>query len=226
MDTNITESFIAMVEAYKVKPELEAQVRRLGEDNALCYQTIDLKNQTITTLDSTIAELRAKLSEVTTQRDDAMFRNLELEEKLGGIERLLGLAERVEQARKAEHEATVAAMTPVVVKPEPVRELEPHEYPTFTGPIDPVVVEPQGQSDENPTVSPTEIVTDTTTSKDGLATQTQSEPKINPYSGFPIHYPDGEYKGQSYYDKPSWVSWAAWCDAGGEAEPYMQQVTR
>ena len=226
MDTNITESFIAMVEAYKVKPELEAQVRRLGEDNALCYQTIDLKNQTITTLDSTIAELRAKLSEVTTQRDDAMFRNLELEEKLGGIERLLGLAERVESARKAEHEATVAALTPKPVEQEyntKTGEIEPVVY---TGPIDPVVVEPQGQSDENPTVSPTEIVTDTTTSKDGLATQTQSEPKINPYSGFPIHYPDGEYKGQSYYDKPSWVSWAAWCDAGGEAEPYMQQVTR
>ena len=64
---------------------------------------------------------------------------------------------------------------------------------------------------------------DTTTSKDGIEpTQTPSEPKINPYSGFPIHYPDGEYKGQPYYDKPSWVSWAAWVDAGGEAEPYMK----
>ena len=88
------------------------------------------------------------------------------------------------------------------------------------GPIDPVVV--QGQSAADP-MSVGQPESDTTTSKDGIEpTQTPSEPKINPYSGFPIHYPDGEYKGQPYYDKPSWVSWAAWVDAGGEAEPYMK----
>lgn len=208
MDTNITESFIAMVEAYKVKPELEAQVRRLGEDNALCYQTIDLKNQTITTLDSTIAELRAKLSEVTTQRDDAMFRNLELEEKLGGIERLLGLAERVESARKAEHEATVAAMTPTQVELAEVEQkimAVPEDHPVWnpTGPIDPVVVEPQSQSEVDPT--PVGLPeSDTTTSKDGPSTQTVFDP-----------YKNESWLNQPYDNKPWWVKDPEWNHAGG-----------
>ena len=143
--------------------------------------------------------LETKLSEVTKERDDASFRNLELDEKLAGIEKLLGVAERLEQARQLEHQATVDALMP---KPEPVR------------------VEGQSATDPAPVGQPEN---DTTTSKGGIEPiPTPSEPKINPYSGFPIHYPDGEYKGQPYYEKPSWVSWAAWVDAGGEAEPYMK----
>lgn len=215
--SDMTQSFIEMVEAFKAKPELEAQIKRLTDDNAMCYGTIEQLRFEIVTLEATKANLEAKLSEVTKERDDASFRNLELDEKLAGIEKLLGVAERLEQARWDEHKATVDAMTPIPNDPwyDPSKD--------FSGPIDPIVIEPQGQSDLNPTVSLSETVTDTTTSKDGIEpTQTQSEPKINPYSGFPIHYPDGEYKGQPYYDKPSWVSWAAWVDAGGEAEPYMK----
>ena len=224
--SDMTQSFIEMVEAYKAKPELEAEVRRLGEDNAICYQTIDLKNQFIAEKDAKLAELEVRLSEVTRERDDASFRSLELDEKLSGIEKLLGVAERLESARRDEHQATVDAMTPTplveaaVVTEQGSTIIEP----SYPGPIDPVVVEPQGQSESLPTNqtpsdngSPSEI---------GSSSPAPTEPKINPYSGFPIHYPDGEYKGQPYYDKPSWVSWAAWCDAGGEAEPYMQQVTR
>ena len=226
--SDMTQSFIEMVEAYKAKPELEAQIKTLGEDNAMCYQTIDLLRQQITDLQGKVTSTETRLSEVTKERDDASFRNLELDEKLAGIEKLLGVAERLEQARREGHQAGVDAMTP---KPEPV-DLSKAPIPgdpwydldSQTGPIDPVVVSGQSVVDPMPVGQPEN---DTTTSKDGIEpTQTQSEPKINPYSGFPIHYPDGEYKGQPYYEKPSWVSWAAWCDAGGEAEPYMQQVTR
>lgn len=200
-----------MVEAYKVKPELEAQVRRLGEDNALCYQTIDLKNQTITTLDSTIAELRAKLSEVTTQRDDAMFRNLELEEKLGGIERLLGLAERVESARKAEHEATVAAMTPTQVELAEVEQkimAVPEDHPVWnpTGPIDPVVVEPQGQSEVDP-MPVGQPENDTMTSKAGPVTLTHSDDWGRNDSR--------KYLNKPWAEKPWYVTPGEWYDAGG-----------
>jgi hypothetical protein len=213
MDTNITQSFIEMVEAYKAKPELEAQVRQLGEDNALCYQTIEQLRFEIEMHTADKAKLSAQLSEVMKERDDASFRNLELEEKLNGIERLLGLAERVESARKAEHEATVAAMT--LMQDE-------QEYNTKTGEI-----EPQGQSVMDPTsVGQTE--SDTTTSKVGLEILTQFEPapeptKINPYSGFRIHYPNGEYANIPYYEKPSSVSWIAFVDGGGEAEPWMNR---
>ena len=225
--SDMTQSFIEMVEAFKAKPELEAQIKTLGEDNAMCYQTIDLLRQQIADLQGTVESTNARLSEVTKERDDASFRNLELDEKLSGIEKLLGVAERLEQARREGHQAGVDAMTP---KPEPV-DLSKAPIPgdpwydldSQTGPIDPVVVSGQSAADPMPVGQPEN---DTTTSKDGPETQTPSEPKTNPYSGFPIHYPDGEYKGQPYYEKPSWVSWAAWCDAGGEPEPYMQQVTR
>ena len=233
-DTTITQGFIEMVKAYEAKPELEAQIKTLGEDNAMCYQTIDLLRQQITDLQGKVTSTETRLSEVTKERDDASFRNLELDEKLSGIEKLLGVAERLEQARKAgidqavqamnEHKATVDAMTPkplveaAVVTEQGSTIIEP----SYPGPIDPVMVE--GQSESLPTTqtpsdngSPSEI---------GSSSPAPTEPKINPYSGFPIHYPDGEYKGQPYYEKPSWVSWAAWVDAGGEAEPYMQQVTR
>lgn len=228
--SDMTQSFIEMVEAYKAKPELEAQIERLTDDNAMCYGTIEQLRFEIVTLEATKANLEAKLSEVTKERDDASFRNLELDEKLAGIEKLLGVAERLEQARQAEHKATIDAMTPkqkpVDLSEAPIPDVlwyDPNK--DFSGLIDPVVVEPQGQSEDRPTITGSAealIEHPTTTSKDGFETQTQSEPKINPYSGFPIHYPDGEYKGQPYYDKPHWVSWAAWVDAGGEAEPYMK----
>ena len=221
--SDMTQSFIEMVEAYKAKPELEAKIDDLTRDNAMCYSTIDQLRFEIETLKSEAANLHIRLSEVTKERDDASFRNLELDEKLSGIEKLLGLAERLEQARREEHRATVDAMTPkqepvqVAVSPEAVNQV----VDSYPGPIDPIVVE--GQSAADPT-SAGQPENDTTTSKGGVVILTPSEPKINPYSGFPIHYPDGEYKGQPYYDKPSWVSWAAWCDAGGEPEPYMQLV--
>ena len=101
-----------MVEAFKAKPELEAQIKTLGEDNAMCYKTIDQLRYELELLKSDKTDLTIKLSEVTRERDDASFRNLELDEKLAGIEKLLGVAERLEQARRDEHKATVDAMTP------------------------------------------------------------------------------------------------------------------
>jgi len=217
--SDMTQSFIEMVEAFKAKPELEAQIKTLGEDNAMCYKTIDQLRFEIETLKSEKTDLSARLSEVTKERDDASFRNLELDEKLAGIEKLLGVAERLEQARRDEHKATVDAMTP---KPEPVPfHQEPIPDWMKSEPVD--IVAGSGQSAADPTPS---NATDSAQSPSQEAGIAPTEPKINPYSGFPIHYPDGEYKGQPYYDKPSWVSWAAWVDAGGEAEPYMQQVTR
>lgn len=219
--SDMTQSFIEMVEAFKAKPELEAKVASLTSDNAMCYGTIDQLRFEIETLKSEKTDLSARLSEVTKERDDASFRNLELDEKLAGIEKLLGVAERLEQARRDEHKATVDAMTPkplveaAVVTEQGSTIVEP----SYPGLIDPIVVQGQSAADPMPVGQPE---SDTTTLKDGIEpTPTPSEPKINPYSGFFIHYPDGEYKGWSHYQKPSWVSWAAFVDAGGEPEPHV-----
>jgi len=218
--SDMTQSFIEMVEAFKAKPELEAQIKTLGEDNAMCYKTIEQLRFEIELLNTEKSNLYAKLSEVTKERDDASFRNLELDEKLTGIEKLLGVAERLEQARRDEHKATVDAMTST---PEPVQEL-PVEFTgrpvEQTGPIDPVVVEGQSAADPTP-LSTADAGSASEIGSSSLTEPSPTEPKINPYSGFPIHYPDGEYKGEPWYSKPSWVSWAAWVDAGGDAEPHM-----
>jgi len=221
--SDMTQSFIEMVEAFKAKPELEARIKELSEDNSVCYSTIEQLRYTLCDRDATIADLRTKLSEVTKERDDASFRNLELDEKLAGIEKLLGVAERLEQARRDEHKATVDAMTP---KPEPVPfHQEPIPDWMKSEPVDIVAGSGQSAADPMP-ISTIDAGSASEIGSSSLTEPTPTEPKINPYSGFPIHYPDGEYKGQPYYDKPSWVSWAAFVDAGGEAEPYMQQVTR
>lgn len=87
-DTNITEGFIAMVEAYKAKPQLEATINTLTEDRNYFQQSLFREEATSADLRTQIAELNAKLLEVSRERDDAMFRNLELEElkdKIGGL---------------------------------------------------------------------------------------------------------------------------------------------
>lgn len=226
--SDMTQSFIEMVEAYKAKPDLEAEIKRLSDDNAMCYGTIDQLRFEIEEQRTIMNDLRTKLSEVTKERDDASFRNLELDEKLAGIEKLLGVAERLEQARREGHQAGVDSMTPKVeavdLSKAPIPGDPWYDPNSQTGPIDPVVVE--GQSVADPTnISTVDVGSASETGSSSLTAPSPTEPDtrpINPYSGFPIHYPDGEYKGQPYYDKPSWVSWAAWCDAGGEAEPYMK----
>ena len=74
--SDMTQSFIEMVEAFKAKPELEAQIASLKADNAMCYGTIDQLRFEIETLKSEKTDLSARLSEVTKERDDASFRNL------------------------------------------------------------------------------------------------------------------------------------------------------
>lgn len=216
--SDLTQSFIEMVEAYRAKPEFERKIHELSSDNAMCYQTIDLKNQQLTELKDAIAELTAKLAEVTKERDDASFRNLELEEKLGGIEKLLGLDERLEQARRDEHQATVNAMTP----PEPVQvPMEPtiaENWPGASLVSAQATINNMGQCVMDP------ISTGQSMEKSAPedVTDLPSVSVINPYTGYPILNPKGEYYDTPYYLKPSGVSWVDFVNNGGEAEPFMK----
>lgn len=214
MDANITQSFIDMVEAYKAKPELESQIKQLRDDVEFFERNLRIEESITSSLKAEIERLNTSLSEVKKERDDAMFRSLELEDKFSGIEKLLGVAERLEQARQAEHKATVDAMTP---KPEPV-DLSNAPIPNdpwydpskdFTGPIDPVVVSPQGQSENRPTVTDSaEVLIEqpTTTSKDGPETQTPSDWDRNDSK---------QYLNKPWSEKPWWVTPGEWYDAGG-----------
>ncbi len=103
MDANITQSFIDMVEAYKAKPELESQIKQLRDDVEFFERNLRIEESITSNLKAEIERLNTSLSEVKKERDDAMFRSLELEDKFSGIEKLLGVAERVEAARQLEH---------------------------------------------------------------------------------------------------------------------------
>ena len=226
MDANITQSFIDMVEAYKAKPELESQIKQLRDDVEFFERNLRIEENITSNLKAEIERLNTSLTEVKRERDDAMFRSLELEDKFSGIEKLLGVAERLEQARKAEHDATVDAMTPkplveaAVVTEQGSTIVEP----SYTGPIDPVVVEPQpnfdgpaipdqGQSENRPTVTDSaEVLIEqpTTTSKDGPETQTPSETSLDWDRN-----DSKQYLNKPWSEKPWWVTPGEWYDAGG-----------
>lgn len=213
--SDMTQSFIEMVEAYKAKPELEAQIKTLGEDNAMCYKTIDQLRYEIELLKSDKTDLATKLSEVTRERDDASFRNLELDEKISGIEKLLGMAERVEQARREEHQATVDAMTPKPVEDKPTESPDDPGMAFHAGPIDPVVVEPQGQSVVDPTPVPaSDPVTSGSAMEDGGASPAPTAPSNTPSEDWDEYNPT-HYRGRPYSQKPWWVNASEWHDAGG-----------
>lgn len=213
-DTTITQGFIEMVKAYEAKPELEAKIASLTQDVEFFERNLRIEEDTSRSLREANANLMAQLEEVTKERDDAMFRSLELEDKFSGIEKLLGVAERLEQARKLEHQATVDALTP---KQEPL-DLSKAPIPNdpwydpskdFTGPIDPIAVSPQGQSEDRPTVTDSaEVLIEqpTTTSKDGPETQILSDWDRNDTK---------QYLNKPWSEKPWWVTPGEWYDAGG-----------
>jgi len=196
-DTTITQGFIEMVKAYEAKPELEAQIVKLTEDRDFFEQHLAIANDLSSKLYADIDALNAKLLEVSRERDDAMFRNLELEElkdKIGTLAgQLLGsLKQSDPQPSQAvtEPERLPEAAGPIMSQsepsPEPVFSEPMSGYP---GPIDPVVVSPQPES------APTNIE--------------PPQPSLNPSE------PDGWERGKPYSYKPWYMTDAEWVSRGG-----------
>ena len=196
-DTNITQSFIEMVEAYKAKPELEAEINRLKQDVDFFERNLRIEEDVSRGLREEHAKLMAELAEVKTQRDDAMFRNLELEElkdKVGGlVGQALGLFKS--SSPEPTQPVTVAEPEPFTdAHPvwKPISEVQPEAKPADTsiwpaGPIDPVVVEPQ------PSVQP----------------EPAPQPSLSPGE------PDGWERGRPYSYKPWYMNDAEWISRGG-----------
>lgn len=85
---NFTASLIEMAEAVKAKPELEARIEKLEQDRDFFERHLRSEENTSSSLRHTIEVLQAQLSEARRERDEASFRNLELEElkdKVGGL---------------------------------------------------------------------------------------------------------------------------------------------
>ena len=204
-DTNITEGFIAMVEAYKAKPELEAEINRLKQDVDFFERNLRIEEDVSRGLREEHAKLMAELAEVKTQRDDAMFRNLELEElkdKVGGlVGQALGLfksssPEPTQPVTVTEPERQPEAAGPIMSQSDEISEPErtiADNWPGYPGPIDPVVVEPQPPVESSPA-------------------QPSPEPDFDQYS-------ETTYRNKPYAMKPWWVNDMEWEKFGGKPNP-------
>ena len=213
-DANITQSFIEMVKAYEAKPELEQRIINLQQDVDFFERNLRNEEDTSRNLRAEIERLNASLSEVKTQRDDAMFRNLELEElkdKIGTLAgQLLGSLKQSDPQPSqvvsvSEPERLPEAAGPIMSQsePEPFTDAHPVWKPIdqvssesmidYPSPIDPVVVEPQ------PEPTPTNIE--------------PLQPSLNPSE------PDGWERGKPYSHKPWYMSDLEWHDRGGLIKP-------
>jgi len=185
-DTNITEGFIAMVEAYKAKPQLEATIAALVEDCDYFARHYQSEQATSDSLRATIATLQAALKEAQQERDDAMFRNLELEELKDKIGGLLGQG-------LAMFKTPVVESAPIVTQPEPVESV-PATLEQASS-IAPVVIETQPEpSYPDP---------------DGGYAEPSPQPSLSPSE------PDGWERGKPYSYKPWYMTDAEWVSRGG-----------
>lgn len=215
---NFTASLIEMAEAVKAKPELEARIEKLEQDRDFFERHLRSEENTSSSLRHTIEVLQAQLSEARRERDEAFFRNLELEELKDKVGGLVGQALELFKSSSPEptQPVTVAEPEPFTdAHPvwKPISEVQPEAKPADTsiwpaGPIDPVVVEPQGQSAVplSSTVVPGDVgqpESDGMTSKAGTEpTQIQSEP-------------DGWERGKPYSYKPWYMTDSEWVSRGG-----------
>ena len=205
---NFTASLIEMAEAVKAKPELEARIEKLEQDRDFFERHLRAEENTSSSLRHTIEDLQAQLSEARRERDEASFRNLELEElkdKVGGlVGQALAMfrpAAPVAEPAGTESARSVTQVEHVVSTPGTASE----EGASIVAELD--------QRDVNPTASPTETVIDTTISKDGIEpTQTVSDPV---YPSLSPSEPDGWERGKPYSYKPWYMTDTEWVSRGG-----------
>jgi hypothetical protein len=184
-DTTITQGFIEMVKAYEAKPELEAQIVKLTEDRDFFERHLTIANDLSSKLYADIDALNAKLLEVSRERDDAMFRNLELEELKDKIGSLAG--QLLGSLKQSDPQSTQIVIQPEAAGPIMSQSVESSEPMTgYPGPIDPVVVEPQPKA-PLPSLSPGE--------PDGWE-------RGKPYSYKPWYMTDEEWVGRGGFGPP------------------------
>lgn len=167
---NFTQSLIEMAEAVRIRPELEQRIDRMNDELRICNDTNVILRSRIELLELAVSTNEAKLSEVTKERDDAMFRNLELEEKLDGFASVAGKLLGMVKAEPPKPEPVVEQV-PIAIQPEPFiqetwyerearhqdeddrRAAEPipvaTQYDTTTGQTEPVPAKPEDNEPED-----------------------------------------------------------------------------
>ena len=219
-DANITQSFIAMVEAYKAKPELEAEIVRLEEDRDFFERHLTIANDLSSKLYADIDALNAKLLEVSRERDDAMFRNLELEELKDKIGGLVGQALGLFKSSSPEPTQPVT-----VAEPEPFTDAHPvwkpvsEMQPDTAGPIM-SQSEPMAfgvEETDMPSAKPADTSIWPAGPIDPVVVEPQPlvQPEPAPQPSLSPGEPDGWERGKPYSYKPWYMNDAEWISRGG-----------
>ena len=126
---NFTASLIEMAEAVKAKPELEAQIASLKAELEVTHNSLDIAQMKAANLETELAKAKAKREEAIRERDDACFRNLELDEKLDQFASMAGKVLGLVRPTPAPVPAPVYPEPAPVAVAEPVSAVaEPAEY--------------------------------------------------------------------------------------------------
>lgn len=194
----VIEALTTAKEAQDALPGLRSRINELERSNqSLEVHTSALEN-TIEALRSQLAAANAKTTEVTRERDEAQFRELEASDKFTNAQAVL---------RKIVGEVSdfTSAVEPKVESP-----VEPQYEPVsaISVPADPTALT-ENQSAPAPSVS----VNETTPVAGGHT-------DLAPITGLnqPAQVP--RFAGMAYWSKPDDVSWEEFVSDGGERAPW------
>lgn len=188
---NFTASLIEMAEAVKAKPELEARIEKLEQDRDFFERHLRSEENTSSSLRHTIEVLQAQLSEARRERDEASFRNLELEELKDKVGGLVGQALAMFRPATPVAEPVSAESAQSVTADDQLREEILAGYASTPG-----TASEEGASIEE-VIEPT---------------QTASEPA---YPSLSPSEPDGWERGKPYSYKPWYMTDTEWVSRGG-----------
>lgn len=205
--SNIHEILATLSEAKQAvdaQPQLERRIHELSETLANRERHVGNLEATIHELREELAALNTKLAGVEAARDEAMFRELEAEDK---AEKALSVVRRV----LGEAREYVEAVTPA---PEPVKEPEVQAQPQdhmkaaeYTDKLEAVAAAEAQPEKPGPSVD--------TAGDHPNVTVASSVENAHVEQG-----PAQPYAGKAYWDKPSDVSWTDWVAAGGDPAPW------
>ncbi len=196
----VIEALTSAKEAQDALPGLRSRIHELEHSNASLEVHASALENTIEALRSQLAAANAKTSEVTRERDEAQFRELEASDKFTNAQAVL---------RKIVGEVSdfTSAVEPKVESP-----VEPQHEPVNSAPVS-----------EHPTAATTENQSQTVESAPNTGNVSATASDLAPITtglNHPAPAQVPKYAGMAYWSKPDDVSWEEFVSNGGERAPW------
>jgi chromosome segregation ATPase len=207
---SLVADLVEMAKAHERLPEVMeelATLRQQLDDNSTTIQRLEGK---LLDRANEINDLRSQLRSVEVARDDAEYRFLESDEKVG----------QIAKAFKAALSAVVDTeklIEDVTKKPEPLIE-QPIEQTLIQPEVQSTDEQPVGQSESHPTVSEPQSETGSNVQSISVSiSENASQPLMTEHSS---ESERGPYSNLDYQDIPRYIPLTEWLDGGGTEEAY------